>query len=184
VIGVLVSGSGTNLQALIDEGLPVTAVASNAAGVRALERAEAARIPHAVFSLEAYATREERDLAMAGWLEGHGVRLVVCAGYMHLLTASFLRRFPGRVINVHPSLLPAFPGTRAIADALAAGVPETGVTVHVVDEGIDSGPILAQERVAISPGDTEATLLERVHAVEHRLLPATARRLLAELGGG
>jgi phosphoribosylglycinamide formyltransferase-1 len=183
VIGVLVSGSGTNLQALIDEGLPVAAVASNAAGVRALERAEAARIPHAVFSLEAYATREERDLAIAGWLEGHGVRLVVCAGYMHLLTASFLRRFPGRVINVHPSLLPAFPGTRAIADALAAGVPETGVTVHVVDEGIDSGPILAQERVAISPGDTEATLLERVHAVEHRLLPATARRLLAELEG-
>jgi phosphoribosylglycinamide formyltransferase-1 len=181
VIGVLVSGSGTNLQALVDDGLPVTAVASNVAGVRALERAERAAIPHAVFPLDGYASREERDLAMAAWLESHGVRLVACAGYMHLLTPAFLARFPERVINVHPSLLPAFPGAHAVTDALAAGVAETGVTVHVVDEGIDTGRVLVQEPVAIAPGDDEAGLLERLHAVEHRLLPAAARRLLAEL---
>jgi phosphoribosylglycinamide formyltransferase 1 len=181
VIGVLVSGSGTNLQALIDDGLPVVAVASNVDGIRALERAEAAGIPYAVFALEGWATREQRDLAMASWLERQGARLVVCAGYMHLLTGGFLDRFPGRVINVHPSLLPEFPGTRAIADALEAGVAETGVTVHLVDEGVDTGPVIAQERVAVLPGDTEAVLLERVHEVEHRLLPAAARRLLAEV---
>jgi phosphoribosylglycinamide formyltransferase 1 len=180
VIGVLVSGSGTNLQALIDDGLPIAAVASNVEGVLALERAEVAAIPHAVFVLDAYATRHDRDLAMATWLERRGVELVVCAGYMHLLTDAFLARFPGRVINVHPSLLPAFPGIDAVEAALAAGVPETGVTVHLVDGGLDTGPVLAQERVAILPDDTEATLLRRVHAVEHRLLPAVARRLLAE----
>ena len=181
MIGVLVSGSGTNLQALIDHGLPVTAVASNVEGVRALERAETARIPHAVFALDAYATREARDLAMAAWLEEHGVRLVVCAGYLHLLTPAFLDRFHRRVINVHPSLLPAFPGAHAIADALAAGVDETGVTVHVVDEGLDTGPVIVQEPVPILPGDTEETLLDRLHEVEHRLLPAAARSLLAEV---
>jgi phosphoribosylglycinamide formyltransferase-1 len=181
LIGVLVSGSGTNLQALIDDGLPVTAVASNIAGVRALERAERAGIPQAVFALEDYASRVERDLEMAAWLEGHRARLVVCAGYMHLLTPAFLARFPDRVVNVHPSLLPAFPGTHAVADALAAGVAETGVTVHVVDEGIDTGRVLVQEPVPIRPGDTEESLLERLHEVEHRLLPAAARRLLAEL---
>jgi phosphoribosylglycinamide formyltransferase-1 len=181
VIGVLVSGSGTNLQALIDDGLPVTAVASNVAGVRALERAERAGIPHGIFALDGYASREARDLEMAAWLEGHGARLVVCAGYMHLLTPAFLARFPDRVVNVHPSLLPAFPGTHAVADALAAGVAQTGVTVHVVDEGIDTGRVLAQERVPIRPGDTEDALLERLHEVEHRLLPAAARRLLSQL---
>jgi formyltetrahydrofolate-dependent phosphoribosylglycinamide formyltransferase len=180
VIGVLVSGSGTNLQALIDEGLPVVAVASNVPGVRALERAERAGIVTAVFALEDYASREERDLAMAGWLERLGVELVVCAGYMHLLTAPFLARFPRAVVNVHPSLLPAFPGTRPLLDALAAGVTETGVTVHYVDEGVDTGPVIAQERVPIFPGDTEETLRERVHAVEHRLLPCVTRKLLTE----
>ena len=133
MIGVLVSGSGTNLQALIDDGLPIAAVASNKAGVRALERAAAAGIPTAVFELEAHASRDARDRAMADWLERHAVDAVVCAGYMHLLTPAFLHRFAGRVINVHPSLLPAFPGTHAVADALAAGVAETGVTVHLVD---------------------------------------------------
>lgn len=179
MIGVLVSGEGTNLQALIDEGLPIVAVASNTPGARALQRAQAAGIPTAVFPLEAYRSREERDLAMAGWLEGHGVRLVVCAGYMHLLTRPFLDRFPGRIVNVHPSLLPAFPGTRPIEQALAAGVEETGVTVHQVDEGVDTGPILAQERVPVLPGDTPETLRERIHAVEHRLLPRVVRSLLA-----
>ena len=179
MIGVLVSGSGTNLQALIDDGLPIAAVASNVPGVRALERAEQAGIPWAVFPLEAHATREERDLAMAGWLEERGVMLVVCAGYMHLLTPAFLARFPRRVINVHPSLLPAFPGTHSVQDALDAGVAETGVTVHFVDVGVDTGPVVAQEPVRIEPEDTAETLLERLHEVEHRLLPRVARELLA-----
>src|SRR5688572_22131527 len=114
MIGVLVSGEGTNLQALIDQGLPVAAVASNKAGVRALARADAARIPTGVFALDDYADRTERDVVMAGWLAENGAEIVVCAGYMHLLTTAFLERFPGRVVNVHPSLLPRFPGTRAI----------------------------------------------------------------------
>ncbi|HXV96569.1 MAG TPA: phosphoribosylglycinamide formyltransferase [Gaiellaceae bacterium] len=177
MIGVLVSGRGTNLQALIDAGLPVAAVASNVAGAGALARAERAGIPTAVFALEDYAGREERDLAMAAWLGGHDVELVVCAGYMHLLTPAFLARFTA--INVHPSLLPAFPGTTPIEDALAAGVAETGVTVHFVDEGVDTGPAIAQEAVTILPGDTPASLRERIHEVEHRLLPQAARSYLA-----
>ncbi len=184
MIGVLVSGSGTNLQALLDERLPVVAVASNRAGAYALERARAAGVPGAVFELADYPDRRARDLAMAAWLEQHGVRLVVCAGYMHVLTPAFLERFPHRVVNVHPSLLPAFPGAHALRDALAAGVSETGVTVHEVDEGLDSGPVLAQEAVPVHPDDTEDTLLERVHAVEHRLLPAVVRRLLEEVRSG
>jgi phosphoribosylglycinamide formyltransferase-1 len=178
MVGVLVSGSGTNLQALIDAGVPVVAVASNVPNVRALERAEAAGIPRAVFELSAYAGREQRDLAVADWLEGLGVGLVVCAGYMHLLTPAFLARFPGSVVNVHPSLLPAFPGTHAVEDALAAGVEETGVTVHIVDDGIDTGPVLAQETVRVAPDDTRESLLERIHEVEHRLLPHVVRTLL------
>ncbi len=180
MIGVLVSGSGSNLQALLDEGLPVVAVASNRPGVRALERAASAGVPARVFQLEDYVDRGARDLAMAGWLAGQEVGLVVCAGYMHVLTSGFLARFPRRVVNVHPSLLPAFPGTHAIRDALQAGVSETGVSVHEVDEGVDAGPLLAQEPVPILPGDSEETLLERVHAVEHRLLPAVVRTLLEE----
>jgi len=178
MLGVLVSGSGTNLQALVDDGLPVGAVASNVAGVRALERAANAGIPTAVFELAAFPGREERDLAMADWLSGRGVSLVVCAGYMQLLTPAFLARFPQRVINVHPSLLPAFPGTHAVEDALAAGVAETGVTVHYVNEGVDTGPVIAQERVRVEAGDTPESLLERVHDVEHRLLPRVVRDLL------
>jgi phosphoribosylglycinamide formyltransferase-1 len=172
-IGVLVSGSGTNLQALLDEGLPVAAVASSADGVRALERARAAGVPAAVFRLAEYPDRGARDGAMAAWLEDHGVRLAVCAGFMQLLTPAFLSRLPA--INVHPSLLPHFPGTRAIEDALAAGVEETGVTVHVVDEGVDTGPIVLQEAVPVLAGDTSESLRERLHAVEHRLLPQAVR---------
>lgn len=181
MIGVLVSGSGSNLQALIDAQLPIAAVASNVPGVRALERARAAGIPTAAFELDCFADREMRDVAMAAWLESQGVRLVVCAGYMHVLTPAFLARFPGRVVNVHPSLLPAFPGLRAVERALEAGVPETGVTVHYVDEGVDTGPPIAQERVPVLAGDTADALLERVHAVEHRLLPDVVRRLAASL---
>jgi phosphoribosylglycinamide formyltransferase 1 len=174
MIGVLVSGNGTNLQALIDKRLPIAAVASNRKDAYALERARAAGIPTATFALDCHATRDERDLVMATWLEEHGVDLVVLAGYMHLLTKPFLDRFAGRIVNVHPSLLPAFPGAHAIADALAAGVATTGVTVHYVDEGLDSGPIIRQEEVPVEP---RATLEERIHAVEHRLLPEVVRDL-------
>jgi phosphoribosylglycinamide formyltransferase 1 len=180
VIGVLVSGAGTNLQALLDAGLPVAAVASNKPGVQASERARRAQIAHEAFPLDAYRDRAERDAAMAEWLLERRVELVVCAGYMHLLTTAFLDRFPGRVINVHPSLLPRFPGVTALQDALAAGVAETGVSVHYVDEGLDTGPVIRQERLAIVPGEAEDALLQRVHAVEHRLLPEVVRELLAE----
>jgi phosphoribosylglycinamide formyltransferase 1 len=176
VIGVLVSGEGTNLQALIDAGLSVRAVATNRPGCRALERAEAASVPTGEFPLEQYASREERDAAMAAWLERRGVELVVCAGYMHLLTAAFLDRFPGRIVNVHPSLLPEFPGVRAIDDALAAGVETTGVTVHLVDDGLDTGPVIAQQPVPVEPRET---LAERIHAVEHELLPRIVSELCA-----
>jgi phosphoribosylglycinamide formyltransferase 1 len=174
VIGVLVSGNGTNLQALIDAGLDVRAVASNRKDAYALVRAREAGIATATFSLDCHADRTERDLVMATWLEEHGVELVVLAGYMHLLTPPFLQRFPGRVVNVHPSLLPAFPGAHAIEDALAAGVHTTGVTVHYVDEGLDSGEIIRQEVVPVAPRDT---LEERIHAVEHRLLPEVVSEL-------
>ncbi len=176
MIGVLVSGNGSNLQALIDEGLPIAVVASNKPGVRALERAAAAGIPTAVFDLADHDSREERDSSMALCLLDHEVSLVVCAGYMHLLTPAFLACFPQRIVNVHPSLLPAFPGTRSIQEAIEAGVEVTGVTVHLVDEGLDTGPVLAQERVPTEPA---ATLEERIHAVEHRLLPKVVRELCA-----
>jgi phosphoribosylglycinamide formyltransferase 1 len=176
VIGVLVSGEGTNLQALIDAGLPIRAVASNRKQARALARARAAGIPAATFSLDCHPTREERDLVMATWLEDYGVELVVLAGYMHLLTQPFLDRFPERIVNVHPSLLPAFPGMKAIDEALAAGVDMTGVTVHLVDKGVDSGPVLRQVPVPVEPRES---LVERIHAVEHRLLPEVVRELCA-----
>ena len=174
MIGVLVSGTGSNLQALLDAGLPVAAVASNRPGVRALERAAAAGVPAEVFELAEYESREARDAAMAAWLRRRGVDLVVCAGYMHLLTAPFLDTFPQRIVNVHPSLLPQFPGAHAIEDALAAGVAHTGVTVHLVDEGLDTGPVLEQLPVDVEPRET---LEERIHAVEHRLLPKVVSEL-------
>jgi phosphoribosylglycinamide formyltransferase 1 len=176
VIGVLVSGEGTNLQALLDARLPVVAVASNLPGVGALARASGAGVPSGVFELADYRSREERDEEMAVWLLERGARLAVCAGYMHLLTRPFLERLP--TINVHPSLLPAFPGMHAIDDALAAGVLETGVTVHFVDEGVDSGPVIFQAAVPVVREDTRETLHARVREVEHRLLPEAARLFL------
>jgi phosphoribosylglycinamide formyltransferase-1 len=177
VIGVLVSGEGTNLQALIDAGLPIAAVASNRPGARALARARAAGIPAAVFGAEAYPTRDDRDAAMADWLAAAGVELVVCAGYMHLLRAPFLERFAGRIVNTHSAPLPAFPGPRPIQDVLAAGVDETAATVHYVDDGVDTGPVIAAEPVPVRPGDTAETLRARVQAVEHRLLPQVVKQL-------
>jgi phosphoribosylglycinamide formyltransferase 1 len=179
MIGVLVSGEGTNLQALIDAGLPIACVAANKPGVRALERAQAAGIETGVFAAEDYDTREARDEAMARWLEDRGVTLVVCAGYMHLLRRPFFDRYEGRVVNAHSAPLPEFPGAHPIEDVLAAGLSESAATVHYVDEGIDTGPVIVAERVPVLEGDTVQTLRARVQAVEHRLLPDTVRSLLS-----
>ena len=179
MIGVLVSGEGTNLQALIDAGLPIVAVASNKPGVRALERADAAGIETAVFDARDYESREERDVALAQWLQSHGVRLVVCAGYMHLFRKPFFDYYGGRIVNTHSAPLPKFPGAHPIEDVLAAGVDETAATVHYVDEGIDTGPVIAAERVPVLPDDTVDTLRARVQQVEHRLLPEVVRELCA-----
>jgi phosphoribosylglycinamide formyltransferase-1 len=179
VIGVLVSGEGTNLQALLDAGLPVVAVASNTPDVRALERARAAGVPWQVFDFGDFSNRSERDSAMADWFERHGVELVVCAGYMQLLEPAFLERFPNRVVNVHPAPLPAFPGAHPLEDLLAAGADEAAATVHFVDEGVDTGPVIASEPVPVLPDDTVESLRERVHEAEHRLLPEVVRELCA-----
>ena len=179
MIGVLVSGEGTNLQALLDAELPVAAVASNMAGVRALERAAAAGVATGVFLLDDHADREARDAAMADWLGELGVELVVCAGYMQLLSPSFLARFPNRVVNVHPAPLPDFPGAHPLEDLLAAGAPAAAATVHYVDVGVDTGAVIASDPVPVLPEDTVETLRARVHEAEHRLLPEVVRELCA-----
>jgi phosphoribosylglycinamide formyltransferase-1 len=176
---VLVSGEGTNLQALLDANLPVVAVASNVEGARALGRAEAVGIGASAFPLEDYDDRDARDAAIADWLVDHGVELVVCAGYMHLLRPSFLTRFPNRVVNVHPAPLPAFPGAHPLEDVLAAGASSAAATVHYVDEGVDTGEVIASESVPVLPGDTLESLRRRVHEAEHRLLPKVVRELCA-----
>lgn len=176
-LGVLVSGSGSNLGALIERvhgrTATIAGVCSSNGEAYALERARAAGIESAVFALAAHGGETaRRDRAMADWLAARDVELVVCAGFMGVLTDAFLSRFPARVLNLHPSLLPAFPGAHAIEDALAAGATETGVTVHLVDEVLDGGPIVAQERLAVDYDESPEGLRARIHAVEHRLLPA------------
>jgi phosphoribosylglycinamide formyltransferase 1 len=178
MIGVLVSGEGTNLQALIDAGLPIACVASNNPNAPALVRAERASVAARAFPLEDFATRAERDDAMGAWFEEHGVTLVVCAGYMHLLRRTFIDRFAGRIVNTHSAPLPDFPGARPIEDVLAAGVSQTAATVHYVDEGVDTGAVIVAEPVPVVEGDTVETLRARVQAVEHRLLPETVRALI------
>jgi phosphoribosylglycinamide formyltransferase 1 len=177
VIGVLVSGEGTNLQALIDAGLPISAVASNKPGARALRRAETAGIETAVFDAADYDSRERRDVALAQWLQQKGVELVVCAGYMHLFRKPFFDYYGGRIVNTHSAPLPDFPGAHPIEDVLAAGASDTAATVHYVDEGIDTGPVIAAERVAVHEDDDVETLRARVQAVEHRLLPKVVKEL-------
>ena len=174
-IAVLVSGTGTNLQALLDtvhggEG-EVVAVASSLAGAPALARAEEKGVPTAVFARAAYADRAARDEALADWLGERGARLVVLAGYMELLGAPFLARFPGAVINVHPSLLPSFPGLAAIEQALAYGVKVFGVTVHFVDAGVDSGPVILQRAVELPDAREPEEVLAALRPLEHELLP-------------
>jgi phosphoribosylglycinamide formyltransferase-1 len=223
-LAVLASGSGTNLQAIIDQlhGRPigstgerargpaqmsegatagasavpppatsasaaapvspvieVALVVSDVPGARALERACAAGIRTAVFPSGEYATREEHDLAMAAAIREAEADLVVLAGYMRLVSPVFVRAFPLRIVNLHPALLPAFPGTTSIDDAVGYGVKVTGVTVHFVDEGLDTGPVIAQEPVRVEHGDTAESLAARIHALEHQLLPATIRLIAA-----
>lgn len=178
-IAVLVSGTGTNLQALLEtvhgHEAEVVAVASSVAGVPALERAAAHGVPSAVFPRAEYEDRKARDSALADWLRERGVRLVVLAGYMELLGEGLLGRFPDAVINVHPSLLPAFPGLGAIEQALAYGVKVFGVTVHFVDAGIDSGPVILQRAVELRDARDPEQVLEALRPLEHALLPEAVR---------
>jgi phosphoribosylglycinamide formyltransferase 1 len=187
-VGVLASGAGTNLQAILDRvhgrgGIEVVAVASDKPDAPALDRARAAGVDTAVFARDGYPSREARDAAAAGWLEERGVELVVLAGYMQLLSPGFLARFPRRVINVHPALLPAFPGLRAIEQAVEHGVKVFGVTVHFVDEGVDTGPIIAQRAIEVP----ELLGPEEVHALlrplEHDVLSAVVRAFAAGVIG-
>ena len=181
-IVVLASGSGTNLQAILDSlhgrgEVEVVGVGSDKAAARALERAGAAGVETAVFAAAEYGDREARDAAIGDWVEGLAADLVVLAGYMQLLSAAFVQRFRNRVINIHPALLPAFPGLDAIGQALEAGVETTGVTVHFVDEGVDTGPAILQRELAV-PAEGERDELERaVHALEHELYPEAIRMI-------
>jgi phosphoribosylglycinamide formyltransferase 1 len=178
-IAVLVSGTGTNLQALLDtvhgSEAQIVAVASSVAEVPALARAAEHDVPSAVFARGDYPDRGARDDALADWLQERGARLVVLAGYMELLGGAFLRRFPNAVINVHPSLLPAFPGIRAIADALAYGVAVFGVTVHFVDDGVDTGAVILQRAVELPHAREPGEVLSALRPLEHALLPEAVR---------
>ncbi len=181
-IVVLASGSGTNLQAILEtlhgrEGIEVAGVGSDKPAAQALERAREAGVETAVFPGAEYGDRDARDTAMADWADSKGADLVVLAGYMQLLSPAFVGRFRNRVVNVHPALLPAFPGLDAIGQALQAGVETTGVTVHFVDEGIDTGPAIVQREVAVPAGRDRAQLEEAIHAVEHELYPEAIRMI-------
>jgi phosphoribosylglycinamide formyltransferase 1 len=179
-IAVLVSGGGTNLQAILDrvhgrDGIEVVAVVSSKPEAKALDRAKRAGVESAAFPVGSYPSRAVRDIEMADWMKARKTELVVLAGYMELLTPSFLGAFPNRVINVHPALLPAFPGAHPVEDQLAYGVKVGGVTVHFVDEGVDSGPIILQEPVRLPYTRGQEAVLERLHETEHELLPRAIR---------
>lgn len=183
-IAVLVSGEGTNLQAILDslhgrEGVEVACVASGKPNARALERAQAAGVPTEVFEAAGYKSRARRDEALGDWIAAHDAQLIVLAGFMELLDPAFIRRFEHRILNVHPSLLPAFPGLRAIEQALDYGVRITGVTVHFVDEQMDAGPIVLQEAVELPYARAIDAIETRIHEIEHRLLPAAIRLIAA-----
>jgi phosphoribosylglycinamide formyltransferase 1 len=182
-IAVLVSGTGTNLQALLDtvhgREAQIVAVASSAAGVPALERAGAREVPTCAFARADYENRAARDQAMADWLQERGARLVVLAGYMELLGDSFLERFPAGVINVHPSLLPAFPGLAAVEQALSYGVKVFGVTVHFVDGSVDTGPVILQRAIELPDAREPAQVLAALRPLEHALLPQAVALLAA-----
>jgi phosphoribosylglycinamide formyltransferase 1 len=178
-VGVLASGAGTNLQAILDRvhgrEAEVVAVGSDQPAAQALARAAAAGVPTAVFARADFAGREERDAAMAEWLARTGVELVVLAGYMQILSPAFLRAFPQRVINVHPALLPAFPGIRAVEQALAYGVKVFGVTVHFVDEGVDTGPVILQRALELPEAADAEAVRAALRPLEHDLLTEAVR---------
>ena len=181
-IAVLASGTGTNLQAILDEvhgrdRIEVVCVASNKPDARALGRATDAGVETRVFARTDGRDRTQRDEAMADWLAARQVDLIVLAGYMELLSSGFVRRFPNRIVNVHPALLPSFPGLDAIGQALTHGVRVTGVTIHFVDEGIDSGPIILQRTVEVPYTRDRSELESAIHEVEHELLPEAIRMI-------
>jgi phosphoribosylglycinamide formyltransferase-1 len=182
-VGVLASGGGTNLQALLDtvhgREVEIVAVASDRAEAYALQRAEEAGVPTRVFGRRDFADRAARDTAIADWLAEQGVELVVLAGYMAILDARFIARFPDRILNVHPSLLPAFPGAHAVQDALAYGVRVFGVTVHLVDEGVDTGSIVLQQAIELPPDADADAALALLRPLEHTLLPEAVRLFAA-----
>ena len=183
-VAVLASGAGTNLQALLDQvhgrdGVEIVAVGSDRPEAYALERARAAGVAVAEFPIASFADRAARDAAIAGWLEQREVGLVVLAGYMQLLSPGFLERFRGRVINVHPALLPAFPGLHAVQQALAYGVKVFGVTVHFVDDGVDTGPVILQRAVEVPRARSAEEVMERLQPIEHELLPEAVRLIAA-----
>lgn len=183
-LAVLASGTGTNLQAILDtvhgrDGVEVVVVASDKPGAPALRRAESAGVATRIFAAEEFDDRAARDDAMAAWLEERDIGLVVLAGYMQLLTPAFISRFANRIVNVHPALLPAFPGLGSIEQAVEHGVKVAGVTVHFVDEGVDSGPIVLQEAFELPYHADIATIEQHFHEVEHRLLPRAVRLIAA-----
>ncbi len=179
-VGVLASGEGSNLQAILDrvhgrDGVDVVAVGSDKPGARALERGRAAGVPARAFPAGDFAGRAARDMAVADWLEASHVELVVLAGYMQLVDPAFLARFPRRVINVHPTLLPAFPGIGSVEQAVAYGVKVFGITVHFVDEGVDTGPIIAQRALEL-PGEPDPDAIRAaLHPLEHDVLTEVVR---------
>jgi phosphoribosylglycinamide formyltransferase-1 len=184
-VGVLISGTGSNLQALLDQvhgrdDIEVVGVASSRADARGLERAVAAGVDAAVFAKADHADRDARDAALGNWLDDRDVDLVVLAGFMEILSGPFIRRFEGRLINVHPSLLPAFPGVRAIEQALDYGVKVSGVTVHFVDEGVDTGPVVLQEAFELPYARAVEEVERLTHEVEHRLLPRAVKLIAAD----
>jgi phosphoribosylglycinamide formyltransferase 1 len=183
-IVVLASGSGTNLQAILDRlhgknRIEVVGVGSDKPEAKALERARDAGVEVAIFPRDEFPDRAARDVAMAEWIESLGADLIVLAGYMQLLSEGFVARFAGRIVNVHPALLPAFPGLDAIGQALRAGVEVTGVTVHFVDEGVDTGPVILRRQVEVPADRNRERLEEALHATEHELYPE-AIRMIAE----
>jgi phosphoribosylglycinamide formyltransferase 1 len=180
-VSVLASGTGTNLQALIDqvhgrEGIEIIGVASDKPDALALDRASSAGIETASFPASNYSgDRIVRDAALADWLRSRGTQLVVMAGYMQIVGPAFLDRFPDAVINLHPALLPAFPGIDAVSQAISYGVKVFGVTVHFVDEGVDSGPVIMQRSVELPDAREVDDVLPHIHAIEHQILPEVVR---------
>lgn len=179
-VSIFVSGNGSNLQAIMDaaiEGVRIVSVICDRPGVRAIDRAKAAGIPVKTVDRSLYESRGDFEAEILARLAPYAPDLIVLAGFMRVLSPEFVKRFEGRIVNIHPSLLPDFRGRNAVRQALAAGVAETGCTIHFVDEGLDTGPVITAARVAVEPGDTEETLSEKIREQEHRVYPEVVRKL-------